>query len=74
MTSAVEFLKQEKVLSAFDGIQLAKKALPSLEFHKNLNFVKSVIELSAKKLPFHLNDEELVENFECKTLSINITN
>jgi hypothetical protein len=44
---------------------MAKKALPSLEFHKNLSFVKQVVELCANKLPLYPFDDELLEKFEC---------
>ena len=66
MTAAVHFMKHSKALDAHEGIDLAKKALPSLEFHKNMVFVKRVVELCATKLPLYPHDEELLEKFECK--------
>jgi hypothetical protein len=65
MTSAVQFVRHGKSLNACEGISMAKKALPSLEFHKNLSFVKQVVELCANKLPLYPFDDEL-EKFECK--------
>lgn len=69
MTCAVEFMNHCKSLNTHDGIVLAEKALPCLEFHRDLTFVKQVIDLSANKLPLYPNDMTLIEIFESKTLT-----
>lgn len=64
MGAAVLFLKG-KSLKTNEGINLALKALPSLEFHRELKFVHKVIEIGVNKLPLNLHDEAILEKFEC---------
>lgn len=60
MSCAIQFLKQ-KNCSTVDSITLAKQALLSLEFHKDVTFVKLFIDLCASRLPSHMNDENMVD-------------
>ncbi|XP_044270747.1 rotatin isoform X1 [Tribolium madens] len=70
MTSAVEFMRQYRSLNAHEGIILAEKSLPCLEFHQDLTFVKQVIDLSANKLPLYPSDDTLSETFETVILKL----
>nr|CAH7739552.1 unnamed protein product [Callosobruchus chinensis] len=50
MTSTVKFLKDHKDLSISDNLKLAVDSLPSLEFHKDLDFIRVFIDFCSLKL------------------------
>lgn len=68
MIASVDFMKKYKTLNASEGIELVEKALPSLEFHKDLDIVRNFIELCASKLPLYQYDLDLLEKFERKSI------
>lgn len=47
MSAAVKLLRNYKAIHYSDNIALAKQAILSLQFHKNLSFVKAVVEMCA---------------------------
>lgn len=51
MSAAVKLLKEYKLKDFVDNVHLAKEAIFSLQFHKNLNFLTIVVEMFAKKMP-----------------------
>lgn len=60
MSCAIQFLKQ-KTSSTVDSIILAKQAFLSLEFYKDVTFVKLFVDLCASRLPSHMNDKNVVD-------------
>lgn len=42
-------------------MKLAKDGVPSLEFHKNLEYIAIVVSLCANKLPGHANEDEILK-------------
>lgn len=57
MSAVVHFLKEFKTKSFTENVELAKNSMLSLQFHKNLNFLKNTIEIFAKKFPAEVTDE-----------------
>lgn len=51
MTAAVQLLEFYKTKNFVENVDLAKNAILSLQFHKNLQFLKTVVEIFATKMP-----------------------
>lgn len=59
MSSAVQFLTKYKTNNFSENVDLAKNAILSLQFHKNLNFLETVVEVFAKKTPSDILEDNL---------------
>ncbi|CAH1953846.1 unnamed protein product [Acanthoscelides obtectus] len=50
MTSTVQFLKHHKDSNVCNNIKLALESIPSLEFHKDMDFIKGFIDFCANNI------------------------
>lgn len=66
MSSAVEFLKHNKSKSFSENTVLAKNAILSLQFHRNLTFIKILAQTFATKMPTDPSDDVLKEDVTSK--------
>ncbi|CAH1155943.1 unnamed protein product [Phaedon cochleariae] len=70
ITSTVKFLKQYKNLSFTENLRLAVESLPSIEFHKDLDYLKIFVEVCSEKLPQTLNGTAKMSTVEEVVLSL----
>ena len=68
MTFAVKFMKHYLSLSIVECAELCCEGLKSLEFHKNVTFIKAFVEVSASRLPMECPSEEIIRKFERKII------
>lgn len=70
ITSAVKFIKNGLSMPTLEAVKLAVEGVYSLEFHKNLNFIKVLIEICANHLPLMTHKESVVRSVESVVLSL----
>ncbi|KAJ8927426.1 hypothetical protein NQ314_020096, partial [Rhamnusium bicolor] len=73
MTATVKFLKQHKSLSTSENFRLAKVALPSIEFHKEFDFLKVLVEICSEKCSV-ISDDSTKNVMEVEISAFGITN
>ncbi|XP_056634769.1 rotatin-like isoform X1 [Diorhabda sublineata] len=70
MSATVQILKEYKNLAISENIRLASDSVASIEFHKNFDFLKVYVDVSAKYFPQIYNDTSKTDIFEEVTLRL----
>ncbi|XP_066146267.1 rotatin isoform X2 [Euwallacea fornicatus] len=61
LTSTVKFLKNAEKATVAEKFRLAYSAIPGVEFHRNLQFLSSFVDLCADKLYSYRDDVEIMK-------------
>lgn len=72
MTKAIPILKSGLKCTSLDNIQSILKSLPSLEFHKNLNIINTLLKICVKNNAVFKTDDTIANTISGKLNSSQI--